>query len=362
MIRVCIVGLGNCASALVQGVHYYSDPSKKSDGLISEKIGDYAVSDISFVLGFDVDQRKIDLPIREAIFQKPNCCSSLSPKVQKDTSGRFNGIVFKGPLLDGVSEHMRGTELDSERFYVDDTYESSSEELILHLMKAHGVTVLVNYLPVGSEKATEFWANICLKASLNMVNCIPVFIASTPEWSYKFKEAKLALIGDDMKSQFGASIVSQMFQELALSRGHKVKMHIQQNSGGNTDFLNMINSDRLKSKKISKENVLKLSGQEPEYCHAGPSDYIRIFGDTKVATFHLELEGFCGAPVKLDARLEVQDSPNSAGIVIDALRYVTSARDRGLYGALEGPSAFTQKSPPIHLSYQDAVKECALYK
>jgi myo-inositol-1-phosphate synthase len=286
----------------------------------------------------------------------------LSPDVLKDTSGRFNGPVYKGPILDGVSEHMRAdSEIDSERFYIDGSRELSETE-ILFFIKSQNCNVLVNYLPVGSEKATEFWANICLKASLNMVNCIPVFIASNKEWSQKFAYAKLALIGDDMKSQFGASILSQMFQELALSRGHKVKMHIQQNSGGNTDFLNMINSDRLKSKKISKENVLRLSGQEPEYCHAGPSDYIRIYGDTKVATFHLELEGFCGAPVKLDARLEVQDSPNSAGIVIDALRYVTSARDRGLYGALEGPSAFTQKSPPVHLSYQDAIKECSLYK
>jgi myo-inositol-1-phosphate synthase len=237
----------------------------------------------------------------------------------------------------------------------------SYEQLISHyagILTTSDINVLVNYLPVGSQKATEFWAEVCLKAKVAMVNCIPVFLASNPVWNQRFKQAKVAIIGDDMKSQFGASVLSQMFQELAESRGHKVKIHVQQNSGGNTDFFNMTNQSRLASKKISKENVLRSHGAEPDFLHAGPSDYIRVFKDTKVATFRLELEGFGGAPVILDARLQVQDSPNSAGVVIDAIRYVMVAQESGIYGALEGPSAFTQKSPPVQMPLADAIKEC----
>ena len=357
--RVAIVGLGNCASALVQGVKYYSDSdSSNADGLLTPSIGPYGVGSIDFALGFDVDQRKIGLPISEAIFSLPNCCAVLDASVRTDTSGRFSGPVLQAPVLDGVSDHMRAAgALDAERFYVV----SNAPADPIHFadkLKEYRIDALVNYLPVGSQVATEFWANVCLLARVPMVNCIPVFLASNLDWSNKFRDAKVAIIGDDMKSQFGASVLSQMFQELAETRAHKVLQHIQQNSGGNTDFLNMRNLDRLASKKISKENVIRSHGTEPEYLHAGPSDYIRIFGDTKVAHFHLELRGFCGAPVKLDARLEVQDSPNSAGIVIDALRYVRVAQDLGIYGALRGPSAFTQKSPPQQMKLAEALVEC----
>jgi myo-inositol-1-phosphate synthase len=191
-----------------------------------------------------------------------------------------------------------------------------------------------------------------------MVNCIPVFIASDPKWSAKFRDNCVALIGDDMKSQFGASVLSQALQELAEARGHSVKVHIQQNSGGNTDFLNMADHSRLASKKVSKENVIRDHGPAPTFVHAGPSDYIRAYGDKKVAHFRLEMTGFCGSPVILDARLEVQDSPNSAGVVIDAVRYVRTAQNIGLYGALEGPSAFTQKSPPVAMTMAQAIEAC----
>ena len=368
-IRVGIIGLGNCASALVQGTHFYSS-NEDTSGLMSESIGSYKVTDIDYVLGFDVDLRKIGKPIKSGIFELPNCCMKLSHDIVNDCSGRYDGIIYKAPLLDGVSEHMKATHMDdTERFYVasdqaNDHTGLGQEQTIRHyasLVMEHKVDVLINYLPVGSQLATEFWATVALEARCNMVNCIPVFIASDPTWSKKFEDRGLSIIGDDMKSQFGASVLSQMFQELAQSRGHKVKVHIQQNSGGNTDFFNMINSSRLQSKKTSKENVLRNHGTEPEFYHAGPSDYIRHFKDQKVATFHLEFEGFCGAPVKLDARLEVQDSPNSAGIVIDAIRYVKVANERKIYGSLEGPSAFTQKSPPRTLSYAEALDACKKY-
>ena len=197
-----------------------------------------------------------------------------------------------------------------------------------------------------------------------MVNCIPVFLASDPLWASRFKEAGVPIIGDDMRSQFGASVLSQMLEELALARGHKVIAHIQQNVGGNTDFLNMKDENRLSSKKISKENVLKaphiLHGSNPSdsFLFAGPSDYIQHYKDNKVATFRLELEGFGGSPVTLDARLSVQDSPNSAGVVIDAIRYIQVAKELGRVGPLLGPSAFTQKTPPVILSFAQAKASC----
>jgi myo-inositol-1-phosphate synthase len=224
--------------------------------------------------------------------------------------------------------------------------------------------VLINYLPVGSQLATEFYAEICLELGISLVNCIPVFIASDEVWEQRFIDAGIPIIGDDMRSQFGASIVSQMLQELAFERGHHVKAHIQRNVGGNTDFLNMEDKNRLKSKKISKENVIRAQNDirgistADSFLHAGPSEYIAYYGDNKVANFRLELEGFMGAPVIFDAQLSVQDSPNSAGVVIDAIRYVYVARELGLVGALRGPSASTQKTPPEQMMFSDAIYEC----
>lgn len=359
-LRVAIVGLGNCASALVQGVHYYSTVSRSSDGLVRPLIGGIGTCDITFAVAYDVDARKVGWPINKAIFSKPNCCASLSPGVKDDNSGRFDGPVLQGPELDGVAENMRTTDHeDSERFMPMPTNDVVAD--VVHFaedLRTHDVDVLVNYLPVGSKKATEFWANVCLLARVPMVNCIPVFIASDPAWAAKFREAKVAIIGDDMKSQFGASVLSQAFQELAEARGHDVLVHVQQNSGGNTDFFNMTNQERLADKKVSKENVLRDHGKSPGFVHAGPSDYIRAYGDTKVAHFRLELAGFCGAPVILDARLQVQDSPNSAGVVIDAVRYVAVAQAKGQYGPVYGASAFTQKSPPEAMSLADAIEAC----
>lgn len=361
-IRVALVGVGNCASALVQGVHKYREPEGLRDGLMSASIGGYRPGDISFAVAFDVDRRKVGRPLREAILAQPNCCWPVDTSVSTSGDSRFAGVVHQAPRLDGVSDHMLSAFQPLERD------EPADVARFAKLLGDFQVDVLINYLPVGSQLATEFWAEVCLSAKVAMVNCIPVFIASDPAWSKRFEDAGVPIIGDDMKSQFGASILSQMLQELAFSRGHRVLCHVQQNSGGNTDFLNMTNQHRLASKKTSKENVIKsqhiirgidVDGPAGTFVHAGPSDYIQYYGDTKIAHFHLELEGFGGAPVALDARLKVEDSPNSAGVVIDAVRYLQVAREMGISGALKGASAFTQKSPPVQMTMDAAMHECA---
>jgi myo-inositol-1-phosphate synthase len=263
-----------------------------------------------------------------------------------------------------IQDYLRDTDLliDTHRFD-QEKVDTLRSDIVRHL-KDLEVEILVNYLPVGSQLATEFYAGICLELGISLVNCIPVFIASDPAWEQKFIDAGIPIIGDDMRSQFGASIVSQMLQELAFERGHHVKAHIQRNVGGNTDFLNMEDKARLKSKKISKENVIRAQNEirgissADSFLHAGPSEYISFYGDNKVANFRLELEGFMGAPVILDAQLSVQDSPNSAGVVIDAIRYVYVARELGLVGALRGPSASTQKTPPQQMMFSEALEEC----
>jgi myo-inositol-1-phosphate synthase len=288
-------------------------------------------------------------------------------------------MIYRSPVLDGVSPLMSAYPEDT-RFVIKDELKTTDllvigvdydknlvtelrEEIVAKLIETK-VEVLINYLPVGSQLATEFYAEICLELGISLVNCIPVFIASDPVWEQRFIDAGIPIIGDDMRSQFGASIVSQMLQELAFERGHHVKAHIQRNVGGNTDFLNMEDKNRLKSKKISKENVIRAQNDIrgistiDSFLHAGPSEYISYYGDNKVANFRLELEGFMGAPVIFDAQLSVQDSPNSAGVVIDAIRYVYVARELGLVGALRGPSASTQKTPPEQMMFSDAIFEC----
>jgi myo-inositol-1-phosphate synthase len=238
---------------------------------------------------------------------------------------------------------------------------ASTPEEMAKLLKEANIDILVNYLPVGSEKATYFWADTCLLAKVAMMNCIPVFVASNEVYAKKFEDAGVPLIGDDIKSQFGASIVSQVLEELAIDRGHTVVYHVQQNTGGNTDFLNMTNQDRLASKKISKENVIRsqhaVRCEETPFVHAGPSDYVKIYGDTKICHIDLELKGFGGSPVHLDLKLKVQDSPNSAGVVIDAIRYLKLAKDAGKKGP-QDVSSFLCKSPPIPKRFTDA-KETA---
>ena len=371
-INVAIIGAGNCAKSLVEGVQYYTENPNNVTGMMKSDIGGYKAENINFVAGFEIDERKVDQTLGTALKQRPNCAWDIVDEIKSTAP------VYQAPVIDGYAGHMDNYP-EANRFLVDEDLRNTTDgnrtslsprkirewkDSIIEKLKEHNVEVLVNYLPVGSQKTTEFWAEICLETGISFVNCIPVFIASDPTWEKRFIDAGIPLIGDDMRSQFGASILSQMLQELAFERGHHVKAHIQRNVGGNTDFLNMEDSSRLSSKKISKENVIRAQNEirnistEDSFLHAGPSEYIPFYGDNKVANFRLELEGFGGAPVTLDAQLSVQDSPNSAGVVIDAIRYVKVARELGVVGALRGPSAFTQKTPPDQMMFADAVYEC----
>lgn len=372
-IKVAIIGAGNCAKSLVEGVQYYTENNDIDEsGVMRADIGGYLAGDVEFVCGFDIDERKVNRPIGEALKSRPNCSWSIVDTITSTAP------VYESPVIDGyaglmdnypeenrflVSEDLRNT-TDMNRVSWTKDLQNEWKTKIIALLEEHEVEVLVNYLPVGSQKTTEFWAEICLETGISFVNCIPVFIASDPAWENRFIEAGIPLIGDDMKSQFGASIVSQVLQELAFARGHKVDCHIQRNVGGNTDFLNMEDKARLASKKISKENVIRSQNDirgistEESFLHAGPSEYISYHEDNKIANFHLELKGFGGAPVIFDAQLSVQDSPNSAGVVIDAIRYLKVAREMGLVGSLRGPSAFTQKTPPKQMMLSDVEAEC----
>ena len=352
-IRIAIVGVGNCASALYQGFTYYK--GKHEAGLMRSNIGGYSIEDIKVVAAFDVDRRKVGKCMADAILEKPNC----TPLRVARRDMEAGPVVQMGHVYDGVAPHMELVHTD-EGFIMSEAKPTN----VVQILTDTKADLLINYLPVGSQQATEFYAECCLEAKVALLNCIPVFIASDPEWEQRFIDAGIPLIGDDMKSQFGASIISQMLQELAFERGHKVKCHIQRNIGGNTDFLNMVDQTRLESKKTSKENVIRSQDDirglksEDTFYHAGPSEYIRYLGDKKVANFTLELEGFMGSPVAFEAKLEVVDSPNSAGVVVDAIRYLKVARELGITGSLRGPSAFTQKSPPQQLSFTDSVREC----
>ena len=353
-IKIGIIGVGNCASSLYQGLFYYQK-NTINQGLMKKNIGNYEVKDIEVVCAFDIDSRKVGLNLKDALKQNPNCTPNYYNEVDDGP------IVKMGPVLDGVANHMTKQNVN-KCFKISD----KTADNVVEILQSSKTDILINYLPVGSQSATEFYANCCLEAKVCFLNCIPVFIASDPIWEKKFIEAKLPIIGDDMKSQFGASILSQMLQELAFERGVNVKAHIQRNIGGNTDFLNMSDSNRIKSKKISKENVIKSQHTihnidlKETFIHAGPSEYISYYGDNKIANIHLDMEGFLGSPITLDAQLSVIDSPNSAGVVIDAIRYLMVAKELGIVGSLRGPSAFTQKSPPKQMSMNDAIQECEL--
>ena len=287
-IKVAIIGTGNCAKSLVEGVQYYSEHTNAKTGVMKMDIGGYLAGDVEFVLGFDIDERKIGLPLGEALEQRPNCAWKIVDTI------KCKAPVLEAPVIDGyaglmdsypeenrflVSEKLRNS-TDMNRVSWTNRLERKWKDKIIKELKAREVEILVNYLPVGSQKTTEFWAEICLETGISFVNCIPVFIASDPAWEQRFIDAGIPLIGDDMRSQFGASIVSQMLQELAFERGHHVKAHIQRNVGGNTDFLNMEDKNRLASKKISKENVIRaqneIRGISTEI-HSYMLDHLSIF-------------------------------------------------------------------------------------
>ena len=353
-IKVAIVGVGNCASAIYQGLTYYKESTGDNiPGVMFADIGGYTLADIEVVAAFDVDKRKVGLPIGQAIFQEPNCARVFAKNVPDGP------VVQMGEVLDGISEYM-----EAER--ADRGFRVAKENPVnvVKALKDSGAQILINYLPVGSQKATEFYMQAAIDAGVAVVNCIPVFIASDPVWEQKFIDAGLPIIGDDMRSQVGASVLSQMLQELAFDRGAEVDFHQQINIGGNTDFNNMMVQGRLASKKKSKENVIRAQNDirdiplAKDSLFAGPSTFIPYLEDNKVAYLNIRLRGFGDAPITIDAKLSVQDSENSAGVVVDAIRYLQVAREMGMIGTINGPSAFTQKSPKYQMKFKDAMAEC----
>jgi len=346
-IKIAIVGVGNCASSLLQGIEYYKGKdSKDAIGLMHWEIGGYKPSDIEVVAAFDIDKRKVGKDVNEAIFAPPNCTTVFC----KDMP-RTNVKVKMGRILDGFSEHMK--DYDPRHTFVLSSEKEANREDVVNVLKESGAEMLLNYLPVGSEEATKFYAECALEAGVGFVNNIPVFIASNAEWADKFKRKNLPVIGDDIKSQLGATITHRVLAELFKKRGVKLERTYQLNTGGNTDFLNMLNKSRLVSKKESKtEAVQSILAErlEAENIHIGPSDYVAWQKDNKVCFIRIEGRLFGDVPMSLELRLSVEDSPNSAGVAIDAIRCCKLALERGKGGVLYSPSAYFMKHPPRQFS------------
>ena len=338
-IRVAIAGVGNCASSLVQGLEYYKGRNAGAFvGLMHARIGDWGPSDIEIVAAFDIDRRKVGKRVEEAIFAKPNCT-----KVFQSALPVSEVVVQMGPVLDGVAPHMADYP-DDEAFRLADEKPAD----VVQVLKDAEAEILVCYMPVGSEDAVRHYTRACLEAGVSLVNCVPVFIASDPEWAEKFHRAGLPIVGDDIKSRVGATIVHRTLTRLFGDRGVHLDHTYQLNTGGNTDFLNMKALDRLKSKKVSKtESVQSQLDKrlDSRNIHIGPSDYVPWQDDNKVAFIRMEGRGFGDVPLELELRLSVQDSPNSAGVVIDAIRCAKLGLQRGIGGPLEAASAYYMKSP-----------------
>jgi myo-inositol-1-phosphate synthase len=344
MIKIAIAGVGNCASALIQGLHYYSaDKEAACAGLMHDDIGGWRPQDIEIVAAFDIDVRKVGRPLREAVFAPPNCALVFCQDLPRATVK-----VSMAPLLDGVAEHMAD-------YPEHQAFRPSAEPPVdvAKVLKASGAQVLLNYLPVGSDAAAKHYAEACLEAGVALINCAPVFIASDPAWAARFRAAGLPILGDDIKSQLGATIVHRMLTRLFGERGVVIDRTYQLNTGGNTDFLNMLARERLTSKKISKTRaVTSQMAQEigADNVHIGPSDYVPWQKDNKICFIRIEGRGFGDVPLEMDLKLSVQDSPNSAGVVIDLIRLARVAKDQGLGGPLEAPSAYYMKHPPQQMN------------
>lgn len=344
-IRVAIIGVGNCASSLIQGVYYYRD-AKEDDfipGIMHPVLGGYHISDIEFVAGVDIDERKVGKDLSDAIFEYPNNTYKFAdvPKL--------NAKVYRGMTHDGIGKYLSGIIKKAP----------GSTENISKIFKDLGVDVVVNFLPVGSEEATKWYVEQVIDAGAAFVNGIPVFIASSEYWSKRFEEAGLPVLGDDIKSQVGATIVHRVLTQLLIERGIKIERTYQINFGGNTDFLNMLERERLESKKISKTNAVRsLIPYDigDENIHIGPSDYIPWLKDRKWCYIRIEGSAFGGVPLNIELKLEVWDSPNSAGVMIDAIRCAKIAKDRGLSGAIIEPSAYFFKTPPKQIPDFEARK------
>ncbi|MCU1658230.1 MAG: sle [Pseudonocardiales bacterium] len=345
-IRVAIVGVGNCSASLVQGVHYYrdADPAAKVPGLMHVQFGPYHVRDIEFVAAFDVDAKKVGTDLAQAIFASENNTIKICDVPELGVA------VQRGHTLDGLGKYYRQTIEESRDEPVD----------IVKALKDAEVDVLICYLPVGSEAAAKFYAQCAIDAKVAFVNALPVFIAGTPEWAKKFEDAGVPIVGDDIKSQVGATITHRVLAKLFEDRGVELQRTMQLNVGGNMDFMNMLERDRLESKKISKTQAV--TSQIPDRdlgarnVHIGPSDYVAWLDDRKWAYVRLEGKAFGDVPLNLEYKLEVWDSPNSAGVIIDAVRCAKIAMDRGIGGPILSASSYFMKSPPVQY-FDDAARQ-----
>jgi myo-inositol-1-phosphate synthase len=350
-IKIGIVGIGNCASSLIQGINYYKGTSSdEAIGLMHWEIDGYAPTDIEVVAAFDIDKRKVGKDVTEAIFALPNCTAVFCKDIPSTGTE-----VKMGKVLDGFAEHMKNYD-PKYTFVLSDEKEATKEDII-RTLKESGAEILLNYLPVGSEEATKFYAECALEAGTAFINNMPIFIASNSDWSKKFEEAGIPIIGDDIKSQLGATIVHRVLTNLFKKRGVKFEHTYQLNVGGNTDFLNMLDRKRLASKKESKTEAVQSQTKTrlaDENIHIGPSDWARWLKDNKLCFLRMEGELFGNVPMNLELRLSVEDSPNSAGVVIDAIRCCKLALERGIGGPLYSPSAFFMKHPPEQFTDEEA--------
>ncbi|MCW3975625.1 MAG: inositol-3-phosphate synthase [Candidatus Bathyarchaeota archaeon] len=340
-IRVGIIGVGNCFAGLVQGIEYYRlNPDKKIIGIMHEKIGDYSIFDIEFTSAFDVSENKIGKSLDEAIYQSPNCVDWIQ-KIPKN-----NAIVIEAPVLDGVGVYVEKTIKPVKQTKSDEELKKNIVKEIINTR----TEMLVNYLPVGSENAVRYWAEIALEANVGIINCMPVFIASGKKWAEEYEKKHLPVIGDDVKGQVGATILNRVLAKLCDDRGTAIDEMYQINIGGNTDFANMLERSRLVSKKISKTEAVQSQFRDrlnDDKIYVGPSDFLPFLGNTKICYINMKGKMFADTPFEIECKLTVDDKANSAGIVIDAVRCVKLALDRKIGGVLTSPSAYLMKHPPI---------------
>lgn len=356
-IKICIVGLGNCASSLIQGLSYYhgiKDNNEIVPCLMHPILGGYKISDITVVVCFDVDRRKVGKDIIDAILSEPNCTKQFESKINMKLN--INHVtVMKGPVLDGVSPHMK------DYFQVDENQRELTKDEIISALKETETEVLISYIPVGSKLTTEFWADVCIQSHVAMINAIPEFIASDEKWANKFKQANIPIIGDDVKSMIGATYLHRTLTQMIIDRGGKIKNTRQLNYGGNTDFCNMLDRDRLKSKKISKtEAVQSILGEQrlsSDNIHIGPSDFVPNLKDNKICDININFDIFGNIPCSIDCKLIVEDSPNSGGVMIDAIRIAKIALDREIGGPVISASSWLFKHPPVQMRDEDARKQ-----
>ncbi len=347
-IKVGVIGVGNCFAGLAQGIEYYRHKKGKKSGLMHERIGDYGIDDLDFVCAFDVGSNKVGAPLSEAIYSEPN-----KVKWVESVSGLDDVTVKESPILDGVGIYVANMINPVKQ---TKTVKQLQKEALEEIERS-GARILINYLPVGSQKATEFWADVALRANCGFVNCMPVFIASNKEWADKFEKKKLPTVGDDVKGVLGATITHRMLAKLCVDRGASVDRTYQINVGGNTDFCNMLERTRLESKKISKTEAVQSLMKEripSDNVYIGPSDFITFLGNTKLAFIRIEGKMFADMPFNMELRLDVDDKANSGGVAIDAIRCCQLALDRGIGGPLIAPSAWLMKHPPTQFGDEEA--------